>query len=195
MLSALNTFLRTGSLNISDGPFWVSNWNGNNGLSGFTSVNNTNFKNYVINQLGGTTVTLFNDNFVNYKEGLILCVNQSGVLDKFFTTSSGASAAGAYLDLKNNLRFICVRMPEQFKDKKSQLTSAYELGEKLRVIGSYENQTTNIQRPANATSIAQSVVPNTNRQVIIYRDSNIKGRGLKSSASGGGGGSSIGVWS
>lgn len=199
MPSPLNTFLRMTMVNVSDGFFWIASWNGNNNISGFTAVNNNSFKSYVSNQLGSNTASLFNDNFVNYKEGLILCVNQGGVLDKFFSTSSGTpvvgpSASGAYVSLKNNLRFICVRMPEQFKDKKAQLTSAYEIGEKLRIIGAYEGQTKNIQIPANATSIAQSIVPNTNRQVIIYRDSNMKGRGLKSSASGGGG-SSIGVWS
>jgi hypothetical protein len=194
MLQALNTLLNVSRLAVSDGPLWIASWNGSTGSDGLKI--NASLSQMVTSQIKPDLATLFNDSFINYQYGIILCTNQPEDLNKFFTgsTSNSSTVAGANYSLKDNLRFTSVAMPAEFINKKSQLSSPYSLGERLRVVGSLEVQPSNATLPASIKSSQQPVVRGTQRQVIIFRDTNIKGRSVKGSG-GGGGGSSVGVWS
>ena len=67
-------------------------------------------------------------------------------------------------------------MPEEFKGMRTNLSSRYAYGERLRVLASFEKK--------EATSITKT---------LVYRDSNIKGRSKSGTASNAGVG--VGVWS
>ena len=180
---------------------WVCDWDGSN--KGLGSIKNQYLDAAVVRQLGFDTWNLFSDDFINYKEGVILCMNQAGVLNKFFSvgTPSGVAgtngATGIYRGISDSIVFKCVRMPGEFKNQKNILSSVYTYGEKLILAVSFEdpnslvgNQTPQI--PNNASAFKSNVRGGT-RMIPIYRDLNIKGRCLK--GSGTSTGSSIGVWS
>lgn len=110
----------------------------------------------------------FNDDFINYKEGIILCVNTSALLNKQQYQNSNS--------FSNSLKFTVVKIPGDFIGvNKSQLSSAYAYGERLRVSASFEKD------PKG----------NQNIKTLTYRDTNIKGRSRTGGQSIGG----IGVWS
>jgi len=174
---------------------WIADWNGSN--KGLGSVKNALLSAAVIRQLGLDTSNLFLDNFINYKEGVILGVNQAGVLNKFFETGTAGRATGIYTAISDSIVFKCVRMPGEFKEQKNILSSSYAYGEKLILGVTFEdpnslvgNQTPQIPKGAQAYS---SNVQGGRRMITVYRDLNIKGRCLK--GSGASTGSSIGVWS
>jgi len=174
---------------------WIADWNGSN--KGLGSVKNALLSAAVIRQLGLDTSNLFLDNFINYKEGVILGMNQAGVLNKFFERRTGTTAAGIFVGIASSIVFKCVRMPGEFKDKKNILSSPYAYGEKLILGVTFEdpnslvgNQTPQIPKGAQAYS---SNVQGGRRMITVYRDLNIKGRCLK--GSGASTGNSIGVWS
>lgn len=174
---------------------WVCDWNGSN--KGLGSIKNPYLSQAVIKQLGLTTSNFFLDDFINYKEGVILCMNQGGVLNKFFTVGTPSGNTGIYRGISDSIVFKCVRMPGEFKNQKNILSSAYAYGEKLILGVTFEdpnslvgNQTAQI--PNNASAFKSNVRGGT-RMITVYRDLNIKGRSLK--GSGTSTGSSIGVWS
>ena len=174
---------------------WIADWNGSN--KGLGSVKNEYLSAAVIRQLGLPTANLFLDNFINYKEGVILGMNQAGVLNKFFDTGAGTIRGGIYTGIASSIIFKCVRMPGEFKDQKNILSSAYAYGEKLILGVTFEdqnslvgNQTSQVPKGATAST---SNVTGGKRMITVYRDLNIKGRCLK--GSGASTGSSIGVWS
>ena len=183
---------------------WIADWNGSN--KGLESIKNADLSAAVIRQLGLPTANLFLDNFINYKEGVILCMNQAGVLNKFFDTGAGTIRGGIYTGIASSIIFKCVRMPGEFKDQKNILSSAYAYGEKLilgvtfedpnSLIGnqtSQTSQTPQIVQIPNGAQASASNVKGGRRMITVYRDLNIKGRCLK--GSGASTGSSIGVWS
>ena len=174
---------------------WIADWNGSN--KGLGSVKNQYLSAAVIRQLGLPTANLFLDNFINYKEGVILGMNQAGVLNKFFERRTGRTAAGIFVGIASSIVFKCVRMPGEFKEQKNILSSAYAYGEKLILGVTFEdqnslvgNQTSQVPKGAVAST---SNVTGGKRMITVYRDTNIKGRCLK--GSGASTGSSIGVWS
>ena len=174
---------------------WIADWNGSN--KGLESIKNANLSAAVIRQLGLPTANLFLDNFINYKEGVILGMNQAGVLNKFFERETGRTAAGIFVGIASSIVFKCVRMPGEFKEQKNILSSAYAYGEKLILGVTFEdqnslvgNQTSQVPKGAVAST---SNVTGGKRMITVYRDTNIKGRCLK--GSGASTGSSIGVWS
>jgi len=174
---------------------WIADWNGSN--KGLGSVQNQYLSAAVIRQLGVPTSNLFLDNFINYTEGVILCMNQSGVLNKFFETATRTTGAGIFTGIASSVIFKCVRMPGEFKNQKNILSSAYAYGEKLILGVTFEdqnslmgNQIAQVPKGAQASSIN---VSGGRRMITVYRDLNIKGRCLK--GSGASTGSSIGVWS
>ena len=174
---------------------WIADWNGSN--KGLGSVQNQYLSAAVIRQLGVPTSNLFLDNFINYTEGVILCMNQAGVLNKFFATGAGTIRGGIYTGIASSIIFKCVRMPGEFKNQKNILSSAYAYGEKLILGVTFEdqnslvgNQTSQVPKGAVAST---SNVTGGKRMITVYRDLNIKGRCLK--GSGASTGSSIGVWS
>lgn len=175
---------------------WIADWNGSN--KGLGSVKNADLSAAVIRQLGVPTSNLFLDNFINYTEGVILCVNQSGVLNKFFFTGAGTTKDGIYTGIASSIIFKCVRMPGEFKNQKNILSSAYAYGEKLILGVTFEDQNSLVgnqtsQVPKGAAASTLSNITGGKRMITVYRDLNIKGRCLK--GSGASTGSSIGVWS
>jgi len=201
-MPSYSSLLKAFFLSSPDVFLYVASWNG--AKKGLDGVNNALLSAAVLRHLGQQTASLFKDDFINYNEGVILCMNQASELNKFFDTTTpnppnqGQGNVGIFVSISNFLRFTCVRMPEEFIKQKSNLTSQYKHGEKLRVAASLENIDKSpgskvIQVP-NGVSAAPSIVPKTKRQVIIYRDTNMRGRGVKGQSSGGTG-ASIGVWS
>jgi hypothetical protein len=202
IMPSYSSLLKAYFLSGTDVFLYVASWNGSK--KGLGGVNNPLLSAAVVRHLGQETANLFNNDFINYDQGVILCMNQASELNKFFSTTTpnapnqSQGNVGVFVSISDFLRFTCVRMPEEFIKQKNNLTSQYKYGEKLRVVASLENIDTSpgskvIQAP-NGASSAPSVVPRTKRQVIIYRDSNMKGRGVKGQSSGGTG-ASIGVWS
>jgi len=117
---------------------WVCDWNGSS--QGLGTIKNTSLSGAVIRQLGAGTFDLFKDDFVNYKAGVILCMNQGGMLNKFFTVASPSGVnLGAYRSISDSIVFKCVRMPGAFKDQKNILSSPYGYGEKLFLTVSIED--------------------------------------------------------
>jgi hypothetical protein len=174
---------------------WIADWNG--AAKGLGSIKNAFLSAAVIRQLGLPTANLFLDNFINYAQGVILCMNQAGVLNKFFTVATPTGNTGIYRGISDSIVFKCVRMPGEFKDQKNILSSPYAYGEKLILGVSFEDPNSLIgnqtpQVPNNAKTSASNVRGGT-RMITVYRDLNIKGRSLK--GSGASTGSSIGVWS
>ena len=178
---------------------WIADWNGSN--KGLGSVKNEYLSAAVIRQLGLATANLFLDNFINYKAGVILGMNQAGVLNKFFERRTGKTAAGIFVGIASSIVFKCVRMPGEFKDQKTILSSPYAYGEKLILGVTFEdpnslvgNQTPEIPNQIpNGAAASVSNVTGGRRMITVYRDLNIKGRCLK--GSGASTGNSIGVWS
>ena len=105
---------------------WIADWNGSN--KGLESIKNEYLSAAVIRQLGLATANLFLDNFINYKEGVILGMNQAGVLNKFFERRTGKTAAGIFVGIASSIVFKCVRMPGEFKEQKNILSSPYGHG-------------------------------------------------------------------
>ena len=174
---------------------WIADWNGSN--KGLESIKNADLSAAVIRQLGLPTANLFLDNFINYKEGVILGMNQAGVLNKFFERRTSRTAAGIFVGIASSIVFKCVRMPGEFKEQKNILSSAYAYGEKLILGVTFEDQNASIgnQTPQipNGAQASASNVRGGKRMITVYRDLNIKGRCLK--GSGASTGNSIGVWS
>jgi hypothetical protein len=174
---------------------WIADWNGSN--KGLGTVKNALLSAAVIRQLGLDTSNLFLDNFINYKEGVILGMNQGGVLNKFFATGTAGGATGIYRGISDSVVFKCVRMPGEFKDQKNILSSPYAYGEKLILGVTFEDPNSLIGNKTaqipNGAAASASNVKGTSRMITVYRDLNIKGRCLK--GSGASTGNSIGVWS
>lgn len=201
-MPSYSSLLKAYFLSAPDVFLYIASWNG--AKKGLNGINNALLSATVVRHLDQETANLFKDDFINYDQGVILCMNQASELNKFFGTTTpnppnqAQGNVGVFTSISNFLRFTCIRMPEEFIKQKNNLTSQYKYGEKLRVVASLENIDTApgskvIQVP-NGVSAAPSVVPKTKRQVIIYRDSNMRGRGVKGQSSGGTG-TSIGVWS
>jgi hypothetical protein len=181
-----------------ENPFlYIASYNKSKTQTGLSTIKNPILDTAVLNQIGLQAYAEFKDDFINYKSGLILCVNTHFDLNKFFATSSlpnsGNLGIGAYSSLPNNVVFTVVTMPQQFINKKGSLTKDYDYGEKLRVLSSQETTGSTIYQIPNASASRQAV---TNKSLVSYitrRDANMIGRSVKSQSTGGGGG--VGVWS
>lgn len=111
----------------------------------------------------------FESNFVNYTNGKILCVNTPKALVAF-------QENGAYKP--SGLKFTLVFMPEEFKGKRSELSSGYLYGESLTI---------------SIVASSSSRGDNEPSYGYEYRDANRKGRSVLGESQGAGVG--IGVWS
>jgi hypothetical protein len=192
-----NNQLKQQKIEKNNPVVWIADWNGSN--KGLGTVKNALLSTAVIKQLGLDTSNLFLDNFINYKEGVILGMNQAGVLNKFFATGTAGGNIGIYRGISDSIVFKCVRMPGEFKDQKNILSSPYAYGEKLILGVTFEDPNSFLlkdnktpQIPNGATASASNV-KGTSRMITVYRDLNIRGRCLK--GSGASTGNSIGVWS
>lgn len=172
---------------------------------------NALLKQFVTAQIGVAAAALFQDDFINYKDGFILCQNMDILLERIFgsgtpaskpTGTSGSSGAAsntpAFANLRKTISFTPVRMPSTFKNQKGNLSENYQYGEKLMVAVSLEaledEGTIKPTGSQQATGpITKGLAKNKKRGVLffVYRDGNIKARTLKSQSGGGG----IGVWS
>ncbi len=181
-----------------ENPFlYIASYNKSKTQTGLLTIKNPILNIAVLNQIDIQAYAEFQDDFINYKSGLILCVNTHFDLNKFFATSSAPSSGnlgiGAYSSLPNSVVFTVVTMPQQFINKKGSLTKDYDYGEKLRVLSSQETTGSTIYQIPKASAPRQAV---TNKSLISYitrRDANMIGRSVKSQSTGGGGG--VGVWS
>ena len=181
-----------------ENPFlYIASYNKSKTQTGLSTIKNPILNIAVLNQIDIQAYAEFQDDFINYKSGLILCVNTHFDLNKFFATSSAPSSGnlgiGAYSSLPNSVVFTVVTMPQQFINKKGSLTKDYDYGEKLRVLSSQETTGSTIYQIPKASAPRQAV---TNKSLISYitrRDANMIGRSVKSQSTGGGGG--VGVWS
>lgn len=181
-----------------ENPFlYIASYNRSKTQTGLSTIKNPILNAAVLNQIGLQAYAEFKDDFINYKSGLILCVNTHFDLNKFFATSSAPSSGnlgiGAYSSLPNSVVFTVVTMPQQFINKKGSLTKDYDYGEKLRVLSSQETTGSTIYQIPNASAPRQAI---TNQSLVSYitrRDANMIGRSVKSQSTGGGGG--VGVWS
>ena len=110
----------------------------------------------------------FESNFVNYTNGKILCVNTPKTLVDF-QENGKFNPSG--------LKFTLVFMPEEFKGKRSSLSSGYLYGESLTISIVASSNSRNDNEPSYGYE---------------YRDANRKGRSV---LGGTGTGVGIGVWS
>lgn len=181
-----------------ENPFlYIASYNKSKTQTGLSTIKNPILNAAVLNQIDLPAYAEFKDDFINYKSGLILCVNTHFDLNKFFATSSVPSSGnlgiGAYSSLPNNVVFTVVAMPQQFINKKGSLTKDYDYGEKLRVLSSQETTGSTIYQIPFASAPRQAVTNNSLISYITRRDANMIGRSVKSQSTGGGGG--VGVWS
>jgi hypothetical protein len=168
--------LRHSPLRNSVVDLYVANFNGatQNTSFGFSQVPSVDYQYLInkakiqINKIIQDGYSKFLNDFINYQDGLILCVNTTNLLSKSEYKTSNA--------FSDSLRFTVVKMPGEFVNvNKSKLSSPYQYGERLRVSASFEKKS------------------DTRQKDLIYRDTNIKGRSKTGSDSTGGVG--VGVWS
>ena len=179
--------LNTSSLTTSFVYLYIASWNQDQLATSNNTEINKNLKSLIEQQLGTGTASLFSSNFINYKEGYLLCVNTSSILNKFF--SSAGTTDVAFQGISGSLRFTAVKMPAEFIGaSKSNLSSTYQYGEKLKVGFSLEV----VPSSDKVQSQRNDATTSNTRQILVYRDMNMRGR----SKSGGGTTSAgVGVWS
>lgn len=156
---------------------YIANWDGSDS-SGLSAAGSSHPIQTIISyQLKSSDISFFQDSFINYNEGLLLCVNTKKMLN-----------TSVFNDIKNPLTlyltFRVVRMPRDFKGlSPTKISTKYSVGEKIRISSTFESEETEVGN----TSISAT-------KFLYYRDVNIRGRSKASSSvvSGGGG---IGVWS
>jgi len=174
---------------------YIASWKGSADASSNNAGVNPNLSAMITKHLGASSASLFASDFINYQAGYILCVNTQSYLDKFFNSISDNNAA--FLGISSSLKFTAVKMPEEFVNNKSKLSSPYSYGEKIKVNFASEkvSESDKVQSQRNdavphSTSISTSKIFTS--KILVYRDSNMKGR----SRSGGGTTSAgVGVWS
>jgi len=149
-------------------------------------------KKYVLSQIGKAAADLFQDDFINYNKGFILCQNTNVLLNKMF--SSAAPPEKEFASIRNTISFTVVRMPSTFVGQKGNLSKNYEYGEKLKVSVSFEPLDDDGTNKPTGSQQATGPIKDKKRGVLflVYRDDNVSSRTLKSQSGGGGG---IGVWS
>lgn len=168
---------------------WIANWNGSSSTTKGFGNTSTDLKSLATKQIGSDSAALFDQDFVNYAKGYILCVNTSSQLQSLLASAS----ADVLNTIIQSLVFTVVRMPQDFIGQQELLSSKYEYGEELTVAFSLQ-KTTQRQIPQGTSSNNSYVgVPSAQRLYMVPRDLNVKGRSLKGTTSTGGGG--IGVWS
>lgn len=170
---------------------WIANWdNQQNSSRGFGTqgIASSKLRAICAAQRGETAAALFDNNFINYTQGYLLCTNTRTVLNSIGNIDYASNS------VLGSLVFTVVRMPAEFISNEASLSSKYEYGEQLRVFFSYEVSSLVSQDPTIIPATYFSSIPQgVSRQTIVARDANIKGRGIKGASTGGGIG--IGIWS
>lgn len=193
---------RQEKISVAINELYIGDFNGNKNIKvGFKYLISQNYGHLTqraLSQLGESGYKLFLENFINYRDGYILCVNTPFYLNNFKSSSSAFSITGSLI-------FTAVKMPEQFLDQEGQLSSNYEYGEKITVLFKYENSK-NVNTNSSSGLIGKNPTPlpsnyisnipsSASRQILMARDMNTKGRSLKTQSVAGGGGIGIGIWS
>lgn len=160
----MNNDLEITKLTDSVVGLYIASWNGGESIS--------NLKNPAVSALRTELTTQFpnlgiefDQSFINYITGRILCVNTPALLNKFFVDSTDSAEQDEKIKLRSAIRFTLVEMPKEFVNNELSLSSKYAIGEKLSV--AYVGDE-------------------------VYRDTNVKARSKMKSSSGGSG---VGVWS
>lgn len=190
--------MRKSTLVSNDAYPFIATWNGSNANTATGLKVNAVLKQVVISQIGAQAAALFENDFINYNDGFILCQNIPDNLNTLFAATANTTTK----NFRKTLRFTPVKMPATFKGQKGNLSSNYEYGERLRVSVSVESVNNNQtvikgrQIPTiNGTPVQLRSGPiknNSGVNFLVYRDANMASRTLKSQSGGGGG---IGVWS
>lgn len=197
--------MRTTKISSSTAYPFICSFDGSGVNSKVGLKTNIILKAFVEDQWGKQAASLFIDDFINYKEGFILCQNVDVLLNEIFgssstgstgtTGSSGTSGEPILPNLKKIISFTVVRMPSTFKNQKGNLSSNYAYGEKLQVSVSLEAlEDIGSGKPVRSRP-RKGPIKNKDKPgvlYLVYRDTNIIARTLKSQSGGGGG---IGVWS
>ncbi len=136
-----------------------------NSRQGVDTITNEDIRSRIRFQVGSD----FESNFVNYTNGKILCVNTPKALVTFQENDEYKPSG---------LKFTLVFMPEEFKGKRSSLSSGYLYGESLTI---------------SIVASSNSRGDNEPSYGYEYRDANRKGRSVLGESQGAGVG--IGVWS
>jgi hypothetical protein len=188
--------MRTARLTSNTSYPFIATWNGTN-LNTATGLKISSLlKSVVLSQIGAEAASLFEDDFINYNQGYILCQSIPDDLNKIFASTNNVS----FRNLQKSISFIVVRMPATFIGQKGNLSKNYEYGERLKVSVSIEtlpDTDKGIQVPTiNGVAAQRKKGPIKNKKAgvgyMIYRDANFSARTLKSQS---GGGTGIGVWS
>jgi hypothetical protein len=183
-------FINQQPLTSQTKKLYILNWDDVTTSSRGFSVS-PDLKRICLAQKGSEAANLFDNDFVNYTSGYILCVNTpvniNSVLGSSLSSPSAASIVGS-------LVFTVVRMPKEFIGNEASLSSKYLYGEELMVYFSFELNNFVSQVPNSFTPVANPAsFPQALSQTIVARDMNIKGRAVKGTSTSSGGG--IGVWS
>lgn len=178
---------------------YVTTWKGPDTNTSVGLKTSPILKAFVTAQIGTQMAALFEDDFINYNQGYILCQNIPDDLYRFFASTNPDPST---ISFRKSITFISAIMPSTFKGQKGNLSENYQYGERLRVSVSYEAQPSAstkkfiTQVPViNGKSVAVSQGPKKNGSgtiYLVYRDTNMIARTLKSQSNGGNG---IGVWS
>lgn len=179
-------------------PF-VTTWNGPSTNTPTGLKASPILKAFVTSQIGTTAAALFEDDFVNYTQGYILCQNIPDDLNRFFAPTVNDAST---ISFRKSITFTVVIMPATFKGQKGNLSENYQYGEKLRASVSFETEPSDSNKQfmkqvpvinGKAVGMRQGPKKNgTGTVYLVYRDTNLSARTLKSQSGGGGG---IGVWS
>jgi hypothetical protein len=182
---------------------YIASYNKSKTKTGLTTINNPILNSAVLYQIGQNYFNEFKDDFINYKTGVILCVNNPFDLNKFFQGANaapsggtgGSGGIGVYTYLSNSVVFTVVRMPEEFINQKGNLTKDYQYGEKLGVINSKEtfSSANSLYQLPNTPYAPAAPTKNSLVSYDVRRDANIRGRSVKTKSTSSGGG--VGVWS
>jgi len=191
------------SLSGASPYLYIASYNKSKTKTGLVTINNSILNASVLHQIGQNYYNEFKDDFINYKTGVILCVNAPLDLNKFFQNSpplpsggtGGTGGVGFYASISNSVVFTVVRMPEEFINQKGNLTKDYQYGEKLGILNSKETLPSVNSLKQIPNTPYQPSAP-TSRSLTSYdvrRDANIRGRSVKTKSTSSGGG--VGVWS
>lgn len=183
--------MRTSKLSSSTTYPFICSFNGSGVNTNVGLKADIVLKRYVLAQIGQSAADLFQDDFINYNKGFILCQNTDVLLNKMF--SSAIPVTQVFANLRNTISFTVVRMPSTFVGQKGNLSKNYEYGEKLKVSVSLEPLDDEGTGKPPSSQQSEGPIKDKKRGVLflVYRDANISSRTLKSQSGGGG----IGVWS
>ena len=184
-------FINQQPLTSQTKKLYVLKWDDEQNSSRGFSNTSLDLRAICLAQKGEAATRLFDNDFVNYTSGYILCVNTPININSNLGGSLGSPSAASIV---GSLVFTVVRMPKEFIGNEANLSSKYLYGEELMVYFSFELNNFVSQIPNSFTPVNNPIpYSQSSAQSIVARDMNIKGRAVKGTSTSSGGG--IGVWS